>query len=81
MCDTEHLKRLALQIASQLPESSSEALYVLELTRDLMEHLQGAEGPEQTANLHAVLGHPQLRLVPADVGVIHRGPLDKASPV
>jgi len=39
MVGSEHLKRLALQIAAQLPETDAEALYVLDVTRDLVQHL------------------------------------------
>lgn len=80
MCDTEHLKRLALQIASQLPESDDEALYVLELTRDLMEHLRVASGPKTAAIPRAAPGHPRLQLVPEAVVEALRDPLDIASP-
>lgn len=35
----DHLKRLALQIAAQLPENDAEALQVLEIARGLVRHL------------------------------------------
>lgn len=38
----DHLKRLALQIAAQMPEDDAEALYVLDLTREIVKRLGAA---------------------------------------
>lgn len=37
--ESDHLRRLAMQIAAQLPEGEREALYVLETAADLVRHL------------------------------------------
>lgn len=78
MSGADHLKRLALQLAAQLPESDSEAFYVLDLTRGLVEHLS-SEDARKPANLLVVPPGRILRLVPAGAAVDLSGPPDRPS--
>jgi hypothetical protein len=77
-----HTKRMACQIAAQLPDDRCEALEVLAYVRDIVENLGGGwsalEGPRQTAALYVI---PATSPVAAQE-VVKAGPpgrLDKAS--
>lgn len=76
MSGTDHLRRLAMQIAAQLPEDDGEAVYVLDLTRELVRHLSEAE---PFSRLDAPERHRILRLVPGGAGADPIGPRDTAS--
>jgi hypothetical protein len=43
-----HLRRLALQLAAQLPDTLDDSLYVLDCARELMQHL-AQESPRRSA--------------------------------
>lgn len=79
MSGADHLRRLALQIAAQLPDDEIEARYVLERAGDVIGQL--AHAPRlQRVNLPGVPPHQILRLIPAGDREDQIGPRDKASP-
>lgn len=55
---TDHLRRLALQVVVQLPDSEEEALVVLDHARDLLRFLYSEDRPKGGV----------VRLLPADRG-------------
>lgn len=75
MSDADHLKRLALQLAAQLPDDESEAQFVLDVAKDLVAHL-AARKP--LIRPYAV-GNRTLRLVPATDVEAPIGRLDTTS--
>lgn len=64
MSESDHLKRLALQIAAQLPEEEGSALYVLEVAREIVHHLGEAAALVPLASQPAERLRRTLRLVP-----------------
>lgn len=77
MGNADHLKRLALQIAAQLPEADADAFYVLALTTDLVRHLAQDSG---TVIRPSGPAGPALRLVPGAAGEGPTALRDIASP-
>jgi hypothetical protein len=73
----DHLRRLALQIAAQLPEDQTEAHYVLETATDLIDHLGHAP---RLVRLSDAQQHQILRLVPRDELTSRLGPPGTTSP-
>lgn len=76
-----HNRRMACQIAAQLPDDRAEALRVLAYVRDIVENLGGgwgAETPVSDARLYLVRTSPAESLsgAPAD----RNGRLDRANP-
>lgn len=49
---TAYAKRMACQIAAQLPDDEGEALVILELVRELVANLGGGWGRPRTAELY-----------------------------
>lgn len=75
----DHLRRLALQIAAQLPEDENEARYVLDRAGDILHGL--ALAPRLDAAIRPDgREHRILQLVPAAGRGAPSGPLGTTSP-
>lgn len=79
MSGSDHLRRLALQIAAQLPEAEIEALGVLKMAGDLVRHVGvlSVEEPEATPVWRAARSPAAL---PGGAEVIPLGLRGRANP-
>jgi hypothetical protein len=74
MSDADHLRRLALQLAAQLPDDEKDAQFVLDVAKDLVRHMATLSAANRPS-----VGSRTLRLVPGVGAEAPIGRLDTTS--